>query len=167
MSVIKSQKQQTQTVGNSIGSRREFLKEQAVTSAPAKPAQHQPLDKFVGGKNLEGFAPNASFKAVRAPQSPVPYKKPLHDFVEQGTTPARAGRPSDTAILNFLDKVIAISPANGLKTLRYTGKPVVPAKAQAQRAATTQPKAKTTATVAKQAATVIKPKVAGSVVARK
>ncbi|MBN1283044.1 MAG: hypothetical protein JXA24_04645 [Proteobacteria bacterium] len=109
----RDQSQMQNRVGGSYGERR------ALSQGPAaqvqKPAASKPLDDFnrVDRRNMDSFAPNADFRKTAPAKVPgIPYKKSLHEHVERGTAPvsADAKAPSDRAILNFLDKVIAAEP---------------------------------------------------------
>ncbi|MFA5811384.1 MAG: hypothetical protein WC956_03525 [bacterium] len=138
MSVIKPKAQQTQTVGGTYGARREISKSLPTGTPPPKTAQHhRPLDNFMStGKrpgNLGEFASNATFKAARTRFSgaaDVPYKRQLHEHIENGTAPVKAinQRIPDPALLRYLKRVIETQSVNGARATRPIGKPAVPAK---------------------------------------
>ena len=120
MALIRKGTQQKGQVGKSIGERRRIQKDLQAQTAPKKAAAQKPLDKYAGvasKKNragLAGFAPNATFKqARRFNANGTPYKRALNHLVETGAAPVNKGNikpPSDTAILNFLEKVIKTDP---------------------------------------------------------
>lgn len=92
-------------VGLNYGDRAKFQK----VSQPLPPAR-PPVDQFKSKKDVDAgqFASNATYKAQRR-QFVEGYKPKMLDHVENGSAPrvgARAGSPSDEAILNFLDAVI-------------------------------------------------------------
>ena len=69
-----------------------------------------------------------NFKARRLGSNATPYKKALHDRLENGTlakTPVK--RPSDQAYLNFLAKVID-TPTPQTRKMPAMGAPVQPSK---------------------------------------
>ena len=117
MSFVKT-KQQAQTqnkVGSSYGERRELSHMPQARAMPRRPARQQPLDDFNRTRqgNPARFAPNANFrKAEGRVQVPgIPHKRALHHHIEQGSapvsTPGMKQMPSNRALLNFLDRIIA------------------------------------------------------------
>ena len=113
--IAQKQAANVNRVGNSYGERRNI--QQGVPQAPQRPVVQQQLDQFggtVGNKQEEvRHAPNAVFGGNWARvTSDTPFKKPIHDSLERGRQKPQAGnRPSDTAILNFLNRVITTTPA--------------------------------------------------------
>lgn len=155
-----SPRAQAQTVGNTIGDRRQIQKARAVET---RPAVARPLDKYNKdkntGKNTELFKSSASYR-TGSHSTIAAYKSAILGRVENGTMPKRSfgierlfskgpspataanevKRPSDTAILNFLDKVITnpeLQSANRIRraaqgdgrALHHMGSPVRPSKA--------------------------------------
>ncbi|MFH1874882.1 MAG: hypothetical protein ABH859_06835 [Pseudomonadota bacterium] len=101
---------QPQSVGNTYGERARLQK----TSEPAaqESSAAQPRDTFekVQGSNFP-VAPNASFaQRKRSLFSGSPHRPRALDNIQNGATPRvrpnQPGRPSDRAIVDFLDKVL-------------------------------------------------------------
>lgn len=141
-----------QTVGNTYGDRRAITKTEGLTrQAPV----NRPVDKFNhqknARKNTELFQPNARYRTAKS----VPvgsYKSPVLHRVENGMMPKKKGlserllskeipleekeakRPSDGAIINFLDYIIKTPEVQSarrirqevLRSTRNMGNPVEP-----------------------------------------
>lgn len=100
------------TVGNTYGDRMKYRNvNNAGNTAPAS----RPVDQFDNRKNVDAsnFAANASYKKSRRTAAGNAYKPSvLHNF-ENGAISninrvnKNASTPSDEALVNFLDKVIA------------------------------------------------------------
>lgn len=151
-----SSRPQAQTVGNTIGDRRQIQKTRDVETRPAIARDKFNTDKNKR-KNIELFKSSASYRA--GSHSTVgAYKSAILGRVENGTMPKRSfgierlfskeaapvvaevKRPSDMAILNFLDKVITnpeLQSANRIRRAaqsdgrmqRHMGTPAKPSKA--------------------------------------
>ncbi len=100
------------SVGGNYGDRR--VRAQTVAPAPL-PAQ-KPLDKFAGvgnrkAQNLEQFAAKAQFnQGKRFAGVGAPYRPFMVDAIERGyavRNNENAARPTDTQMLNFLDRIIS------------------------------------------------------------
>jgi hypothetical protein len=98
-----------QTVGGTYGERMKYQKVSQGTPAATRPAS-APIDQFKkSGVDASQFAANDTYKQARRSTAGAPYKPAILNSFENGSIPQvkKAGVPSDAAILNFLDKVIA------------------------------------------------------------
>ncbi len=101
---------QPQTVGNTYGERAKLRHDVNVNQEESR--ARQPRDTFenVPQNNLPSH-PNASFSSrKRSLFSGSPHRPRALNNIQQGSTPRvrpnQPGRPSDRAIVNFLDKVL-------------------------------------------------------------
>lgn len=99
-----------QTVGGNIGERMKYQKLNQGAPAATRPA-NAPIDQFKkNGVNASEFAASGdAYKQARRSTAGAPYRPAILNSFESGAIPRaqKAGVPSDSAIINFLDKVIA------------------------------------------------------------
>lgn len=99
-----------QRVGGTYGDRRAQHISSAVVSRKSVDSFNRPAKRTA---DLSAFAPDTVYKTRRAYAKGIPYKNLVHDKIEKGEL-VRAGakevkRPTDTAILKFLNKVIELT----------------------------------------------------------
>lgn len=99
-----------QTVGGTYGERMKYQQVNQGAPAAARPAS-APIDQFKK-KNVDASefaATGDTYKQTRRSTAGAPYRPAILNSFENGAIPQvkKTGVPSDAAIINFLDKVIA------------------------------------------------------------
>lgn len=117
---------QAQTVGQTYGERRA----NGAQTPTARPAQARPVDQFAGkaqtGGGLPAFDANATYRTAKRFAAGSPYRPALLNRIQDGTAPVQTSevqRPSDNAILNFLDRVIQKPELHSQCSIRNTQRP--------------------------------------------
>lgn len=117
---------QARTVGQTYGERRA----NPVSPQTTRPAQPRPADQFTKKSetrgNLPAFDANATYRSARRFAAGAPYRPVLLDRVQEGSAPVKTAevkKPSDNAILNFLDKIIEKPELHSQRSIRNIGRP--------------------------------------------